>query len=221
TSTTNGIPTPRNKKYLVNYVDFRKLPQDVARARKMGAEVVMFYFHFGTQYSQDPNYWQEYVVDKAIKAGADIIIGSHPHVVQPVRYFKTQNARLDSGIVCFSLGNFLSNEFRRRADAGVILNFELTRALESDSIYLSRVDYVPTWVYRGTHKAMRRHVILPAEWGFRDLDLPYLNAKDRAKMRQAFEDTRTVLTRYTDQIQLRSMAPVPEGIPLEQLELNP
>jgi poly-gamma-glutamate capsule biosynthesis protein CapA/YwtB (metallophosphatase superfamily) len=210
TSTTNGIKGPRGKKYLVNYVNFRQLPKDIAAARKQGAEVVLTYFHFGTQYSSKPNFWQERVVKAAIAGGADIILGSHPHVVQPVRFFKTENARLDSGVICFSLGNFLSNEFRRRADAGVIMNLRLTRDLAKDSIYLSAVDFVPTWTYRGTHPAMRRHVILPAEWGYGEHEFAFLGRQDKARMRQAFNDTKAVLTRETDRIKVRGMNPEPD-----------
>ncbi|MEM0996923.1 MAG: CapA family protein [Bacteroidota bacterium] len=210
TSTTNGIKGPRGKGYLVNYVDFQQLPRDIAAARAQGAEVVLTYFHFGTQYSTQPNFWQERVVKAAIAGGADMILGSHPHVVQPVRFFKTENARLDSGVICFSLGNFLSNEFRRRADAGVVLHLKLTKDPVRDSIYLDGVDFVPTWTYRGTHPSLRRHVILPAEWGFGDHDFTFLGARDKARMREAFADTRAVLTRETDQIRVRGMNPEPE-----------
>lgn len=212
TSTTNDIPVPRGKSYLVNYIQFPKMRGDIQRAREKGADVVLTYFHFGTEYSHQPNWWQEQVVSEAIAAGADIILGSHPHVVQPVRYFKTQNARLDTGIVCFSLGNFLANEYRNGGDAGVIMNLRLLKDGETDAITLSGVDYVPTWTYRGTHPAMRRHVVFPAEWGFEDMQIPYLTDASRARMRSAFEQTRTVLTTYTDQIALRGMLSDPGGV---------
>ena len=213
TSTTNGIAGPRGKSYLVNYIAFPKMKAEIAKARQLGADVVLTYFHFGTEYDHNPNWWQELVVSEAIDAGADIILGSHPHVVQPVKFFKTHNARLDSGIVCFSLGNFLANEYRSGGDAGVIMNLRLKKDHANDSIYISAVDYVPTWTYRGTNKAMERHVILPAEWGFsNEVQLDYLNPRDFAQMRHAFENTRKVITRHTSRLSIRGMLSDPAGI---------
>jgi poly-gamma-glutamate capsule biosynthesis protein CapA/YwtB (metallophosphatase superfamily) len=213
TSTTNGLGVPRGKGYLVNYIHFPRMKADIARARARGAEVVLTYFHFGTEYSHDPNWWQETVVAEAIGNGADIILGSHPHVVQPVRFFKTQNARLDSGIVCFSLGNFLANEYRKGGDAGVIMNLRLKRDGATNTIALSGVDYVPTWTYRGTHPAMKRHVVLPAEWGFGGgAELAYLTPASKAQMRSAFEETRAVITRHTQALTVRGMRSDPGGV---------
>lgn len=213
TSTTNGIGVPRGKGYLVNYIHFPQMRRDIARARAKGAEIVLTYFHFGTEYSHDPNWWQETVVAEAISNGADIILGSHPHVVQPVRFFKTKNARLDSGVVCFSLGNFLANEYRNGGAAGVLMNLRLKRIGATDSIYLSGVDYVPTWTYRGTHPAMRRHVVLPAEWGYGGgADLPYLTEASKADMRRAYEQTRDVITRDSKQLTIRGMRSDPGGV---------
>jgi poly-gamma-glutamate capsule biosynthesis protein CapA/YwtB (metallophosphatase superfamily) len=213
TSTTNGLGVPRGKGYLVNYIHFPRMKRDIARARALGAEVVLTYFHFGTEYSHDPNWWQETVVAEAIGNGADIILGSHPHVVQPVRFFKTQNACLDSGIVCFSLGNFLANEYRKGGDAGVIMNLRLKRDGATQAISLSGVDYVPTWTYRGTDPAMRRHVVLPAEWGFGGgAELAYLTAASKAQMRSAFEETRAVITRHTQALTIRGMRSDPGGV---------
>lgn len=213
TSTTNGIGVPRGKDYLVNYIHFPRMRKDIQRARLRGADVVLTYFHFGTEYSHDPNWWQETVVAEAIANGADIILGSHPHVVQPVRFFKTQNARLDSGIVCFSLGNFLANEYRKGGDAGVLMNLRLKRDGATNAIRLSGVDFVPTWTYRGTHPAMRRHVVLPAEWGYGGgVELAYLTDAAKAEMRRAFEETREVITRQAKGIQTRGMRSDPGGV---------
>jgi poly-gamma-glutamate synthesis protein (capsule biosynthesis protein) len=213
TSTTNGLGVPRGKGYLVNYIHFPQMRRDIARARARGAEIVLTYFHFGTEYSHDPNWWQETVAAEAIANGADIILGSHPHVVQPVRFFKTHNARLDSGIVCFSMGNFLANEYRKGGDAGVMMNLRLKRDGATDSIYLSGVDFVPTWTYRGTHATMQRHVVLPAEWGYGGgADLAYLTESDKARMREAFEATRAVITRETKRLSIRGMRSDPGGV---------
>ncbi len=84
----------------------------------------MVHFHFGQEYKREPVKFQRDVVDKTIELGADIIIGGHPHVLQPVNFYKTQNAKLDSGFVAYSMGNFFSNQRKIYTDAGIILTIK-------------------------------------------------------------------------------------------------
>ena len=194
TGTTNKISVPRNKRYLVSYIDFKRMKREITQAREKGAELVVTYFHIGDEYSLSPSRWQETCMKQARKFGADIILSSHPHVLQPIEFFETQNATLDTGLVVWSLGNFYSNDFRPYSDAGNILNIHLTKNRVDRSIRISSVDYVPTWIYRGTHAEKQRHLILPAEWGFQPVRLPFLTENDRLQMRIAYKNTCEIIT---------------------------
>lgn len=189
TGTTNKIPVPRGRSYLVSYIEFRRMRKEIAAAREKGAELVITYFHIGEEYSIEPSGWQQRCVGEAQKAGADIILSSHPHVLQPIEYFKTQEATLDTGLIVWSMGNFFSNDYRPYSDAGNILNIHLTQNRIDRSVRIADVDYVPTWIYRGTHPEKQRHLILPAEWGFEADRTPFLNEYDRFQMRRAFNNT--------------------------------
>jgi poly-gamma-glutamate capsule biosynthesis protein CapA/YwtB (metallophosphatase superfamily) len=199
---TNGIPVPKEKSYLVNMIDFDLIKSDIDRARKIGADVILVHYHFGDEYKREPVSFQKEVVLKTITFGADIIIGGHPHVLQPVQFFKSKWGRLDSGFVAYSLGNFISNQRWRFSDAGVILNIEITKNLKNTATYISDVSFIPTWVYKGQTEKEREYVILPLLPNYRSSIDKYLTETDLQSMKQAFEDTNEILRRYSAGISL-------------------
>ena len=200
----NGNYIPKGKSYLVNLIDKTLIKRDIDSARKDGAEIVLVYFHFGTQYKRTPDEFQKQIVDKTIHYGADIIIGSHPHVIEPANFFKIKHAKLDTGFVAYSLGNFISNQRWRYADAGVILKIFLTKNLNSDSVYISNVTFLPTWVFKGKINNKDEFEIIPAEEAFSQNCPAFLSTSDRQKMKQAFDDTKEILNKFTSRIQVDS-----------------
>ncbi|MBK9099969.1 MAG: CapA family protein [bacterium] len=111
---------------------------------------------------REPSDYQKDIVKKIISFGADIIIGGHPHVIQPVDIFKTES-KIDSGFAAYSMGNFISNQRWRYSDAGVIIKLEISKNIFTDSIYISEVNYLPTWVFRGQTEKGREYIILPSQ----------------------------------------------------------
>jgi poly-gamma-glutamate capsule biosynthesis protein CapA/YwtB (metallophosphatase superfamily) len=199
---TNGIPVPKGKSYLINLIDFDLIEKDITQARKIGSDIVLVHYHFGEEYQRVPNSYQDEVVRKTISFGADIIIGGHPHVLQPCEYFKTVNAVLDTGVVLYSLGNFISNQRWRYSDAGVILNINITKNMKSTEIYISDVEYIPTWVYKGETDKGNEYVILHLVKGIVSSITKYLSKSDIENMKQASDDTNYILTKYTTRIKL-------------------
>lgn len=201
---TNGIPLPKGKNYIINLIDYDLIEKDIAQARNKGVDIVLVYFHFGDEYQREPNIYQKDVINNTINAGADIIIGSHPHVVQPVDYFKTNKANLDTGFVAYSLGNFISNQRWRYSDAGVILKIKVSKNILTDSVYLSDVSYLPTWVFKGKTKKGREYIILPSQKSYDDSSYSYLSKSNKEKMQQAFEDTKYIITKLNNKTELIS-----------------
>jgi len=160
---TNGLPIPSDKKFSINLIDEEVIKRDILNARMKNADVVLVHFHYGPEYNREPSDYQKEIVQNTIEAGADIIIGGHPHVVQPFDYFKTNNAILDTGFVAYSLGNFISNQRWRYSDAGVILNLEISKNITEDSVYISGVEYLPTWVFKGNTEKGKEYIILPSQ----------------------------------------------------------
>jgi poly-gamma-glutamate capsule biosynthesis protein CapA/YwtB (metallophosphatase superfamily) len=196
---TNGITYPAGKKYLINIISYDLIQKDITHARQSGADLVIVYYHFGDEYKREPSAFQKTTVNKTIEMGADIILGGHPHVLEPVVYYKTHDARMDTGFAIYSLGNFLSNQRKRFTDGGSILYLNISRNINTDSLWISSVEFLPTWIYRGQTDRGREYLILPAK---NEQDYPFLNRSDKHQMQTSFDDTRYILHKYTSQIHL-------------------
>lgn len=204
---TNGNPIPKGKSFLINLIDFELIKNDILEARRSLAEIVLVHFHFGEEYKREPVAFQKEVVDKTISFGADIIIGGHPHVIQPIDFFKTINGKLDTGIVAYSMGNFLSNQRKRYTDAGIILTIKLKKDISENRVSISDVNYIPTWVYKGSDDKRNKYVILPSTVTSNISDYTYLNDFSISKMIQAFNDTREIISRYSNYFKLKEYLP--------------
>lgn len=192
---TNGNPIPDGKSYLINLIDFNLIEKDILSARKYGAELVLVHYHFGEEYKREPVKFQIDVVNRTIALGADIIIGGHPHVIEPVEFYKTINAKLDTGFVAYSMGNFFSNQSKRYTNAGLILTLNITKYFDTNSIEISKINYLPTWVLKRKTAHEKKYLIIPAS---KMLDTTInLSKYELQKMNQAFNDTRFIITKYS------------------------
>lgn len=199
---TNGSDIPKGKSYLINLIDFDLIQRDIVKARENGAEIILINFHFGNEYQRFPSEYQTEVVNKSIEFGADIITASHPHVIQPIEFFKTNNSILDTGVVTYSLGNFISNQRKRYTDAGVIVYLNLEKNLNSNQIKISSVEYIPTWVFKGKTEIGKEFIIVPLNENKNYDELTFLSESDKLKMSQAIIDTKNILNQRTTKIKI-------------------
>ena len=161
---TNGIAVPQDKDFSLNRfntdytgacatLDQEKLQQELAYAESLGTDLIAVMVHWGIEYQTTQNAYQEQVADFLISHGADLILGSHSHVPQPL---ETRTVTLDdgstrSGLVCYSLGNFVSNQSPATVnvnytDTTAILNLELTKDPATGETTVSNINYVPLLV---------------------------------------------------------------------------
>ncbi|MCB9205837.1 MAG: CapA family protein [Ignavibacteriales bacterium] len=160
---TNYNANFSNPRKFINHIDTVKIKNDIAKLKSKNADLIIVLFHFGEQYQKKINSYQKNIVDKTKSYGADIIIGAHPHIIQKFEKFKTVDANLDSGFVVYSLGNFVSNQRWRYSDGGIIFNFEITKNIFTDSVYVSDINYLPIWVFKGTTEKGKEFIVLPSE----------------------------------------------------------
>ena len=186
----NGNYLPKGEKYLVNVIDTVSIRKDIQNARSKNAEIIVVYFHFGNEYSHKPSDYQKIIVQRIIDYGANIIIGSHPHVVQPIEIFSSSKNKINKGVIAYSLGNFISNQRWRYSDAGVILNLKLTKNIFKDNVQISDISILPTWVFKGKTDRAEGFVILPADTSILKPIPYYLTKSDKEKLLQANDDTR-------------------------------
>ncbi len=145
---TNGIPTPKGQDYLVNRIDKDLMERDIENLKERNADIIIISLHWGLEYERQPSKEQQELGQKLIKMGADIVLGHHPHVLQPAEIKKVtdQDGNKKSGLVVYSLGNFISNQRQRYRDSGVILMIELVYSTNENSLAIKSLDPIPTWV---------------------------------------------------------------------------
>lgn len=104
---TNGIRIQGNE-VIVDYIDKKRIADDIALARQRGAHAICVNMHWGIEYTLKPVAEQQKLADFLVSQGVDLIIGGHPHVVEPfeMRYSKEYNKNV---LLIYSLGNFISN----------------------------------------------------------------------------------------------------------------
>lgn len=188
----NGFKLPAGNEFLVNLINAEKISRDIKRLKYAKPDLVIVYFHFGDENKREPNNYQKEIVKKAIAAGADIILASHPHVLERIETFKPVSSKLDTGFVAYSLGNFISNQRWRYSDAGVILNFTLEKGIDS-SITLTNIEVIPTWVFKGRLFSKNSYTILPAELAFSASPLFFLTPSDIKQMKESYSDCERIM----------------------------
>ncbi|NOX19120.1 MAG: CapA family protein [Chlorobi bacterium] len=213
----NGFTMPEGREYLVNLIDKDAISSQIENAKKENPDIVLVYFHFGNEYQKEPSAYQKDIVKFTVAQGADIIIASHPHVMQPVEFFKTEGGNLDTGFVAYSLGNFISNQRWRYSDASVIISFEIEKNLLSDKARLKNVSFLPLWVYKGKYKGKPQYIILPSEISLFNDRPPFLSGDDWTKMKESYEDTKSIITKRTKNIKLLHLK---ELFPIDKIVIN-
>lgn len=139
---TNGIPTPAGKDYLVNRINTEQIKKDIKKA-KQNSDLVVVSLHFGTQYQTKPNYNQQKIAKQLSQAGADIILGHHPHVLQPIRWI--ERGTRTKTLVAYSLGNFLSGQNGTKRNIGGILKLNTVKNKKTNQAKVKKVDFIPTY----------------------------------------------------------------------------
>ena len=136
---TNGIPLPDDKPWCVNLLDKEKVTADIKEARKY-SDVVIVFPHWGNENSHDVSDYQKEYTKLFSDLGVDIVIGCHPHVLQPVEWV-TNETTGKKMIVYYSLGNFISHQIELDQLCGGIA--QLTIEKKGDEIEISTAKLVP------------------------------------------------------------------------------
>ncbi|WP_054870941.1 CapA family protein [Caloranaerobacter sp. TR13] len=161
----NGLEsrlTEEELKYMINFIDEDKIKEDIRFAREQ-ADIVVIIIHWGNEYQRKPSEFQLSLAQKMFDWGADIILGSHPHVIQKAE-LKTINGRVK--YVIYSMGNFISNQRyetikNRYTEDGVIVKIHLEKDLVHNNSKIKNVEYIPTWVNRYISNGKYKYEILP------------------------------------------------------------
>ena len=197
---TNGMPVENPN--TVNRIDTAVIKKDLEKARGLKPDAIIVFMHWGSEYQSLPSKFQKDITDFCFLHGAKFVIGSHPHVLQPIEWRKETDQ-----LVAYSLGNFVSGQRKRYTDGGLMLKVELEKITQPDSssaTHINDSNYELEWVYRtsGGHK---KYFILPAnqfeavlseakpDTDQSNLALPLV---DRKAFQLFLDDSRALLKKY-------------------------
>ncbi len=139
---TNGIPVP--EKYLVNLIDETQMVSDIQKAQEM-ADIVVVLPHMGNEYETAPRDVFIQWADSMFAAGADIVLASHPHVLQRMEYRKVDHGNGEhDGFIIYSLGNFISSQTTPPRNASIILHLTVEQIGDAPPS-VKEVSFVPIW----------------------------------------------------------------------------
>ena len=189
TYATNGIVVP--EPLIVNMLDKDLITGDIKKAKKSNPDLIVLFLHWGTEYDTVPSKSQTDLADYFFSQGVDLIIGSHPHVLQKMVWVKSTGGMKDR-IVVYSLGNFVSNQRKPKTDGGSMVRIEITG--NSNKFSVTDAGYYLTWVYAPIEKYRKKFFVLPCS-EFENKPDFFKNTADYIKMKNFITDSRALLNK--------------------------
>jgi len=192
TFSTNGIKVPAP--VIINYIDSSTIKRDVEKAKKLQADYIVCAMHWGTEYQSVQGAYQEKWEKYCYSLGVDMIIGSHPHVIQPVER-KLVNGK--ERVTVWSLGNYVSNQRDRYKNGGLTVSTTLKKdTINGGKVTVSDASYLFHYVHVKQEKAIKSFYILP-EFNYNTYRSGFLSDVEQAAMDQFFSDSRALFAKYT------------------------
>ncbi|MEA3460523.1 MAG: CapA family protein [Bacteroidota bacterium] len=186
---TNGIKD--RPPAIVNRIDRKQISKDLLKAKTAQPDFILVTIHWGQEYQLTENSRQQDLAAYLFGLGADAVIGSHPHVVQPVR------GHGSGDLVAYSMGNLISNQRKRYRDGGILFELVLSKnKAEANTLpekEITSYAYLPVWVWKPYTKKGTRFTLVPANLDPGSESLSAMSAEDRDKMTLFLEDTRSRL----------------------------
>jgi len=181
--------------YMVNIIDENKIKEDIEYSKENNADVIIAFMHWGGEYQRDPSAVQRNLADMMLNNGVDIILGSHPHVVQDS---KTLEIDKEKKFIAYSMGNFISNQRYETlvheypnvntyfTEDGVLINLEIEKDMETNKTRLKGIEYIPTWVNRIKLNDKYDYDVLPIK---HYLENNSVSEKLKTRMNNSYQNT--------------------------------
>lgn len=146
---TNGIPVPKDKTYCVNLINKELISKQLDVAKSQDPDIIIACMHWGNEYQTKQNSTQMELADFLIQNGADIILGTHPHVLQPYekRTVTLENGSTRNGFVAYSLGNFISDQNAKYTRSSIILDLTITKHVDG-TVSVDNINPIPIYMYK-------------------------------------------------------------------------
>lgn len=185
TTYTNGLIVPTGKEYLVNVYDEDLIKEEITRYRDQ-VDLLMVAMHWGTEYMTYPTNEQKEISEYLASLGVDLIIGCHPHVIEPIEY-------IDDTLVIYSLGNFISSQIGVERLTGLMLSLNIKKEEYHGKTTISFEDIEGTLIYTDRNNG---YIVYPYDM----LTNNILNNYETY-----YEKYKKVVTAYSDQVTVKSL----------------
>lgn len=168
---TNGIPVPTDKEFCVNLIDKDTIKKEIEKAKNENVDVIIACMHWGEEYHTTQTKGQEDLADFLFENGVDIIIGNHPHVIEP---FETREVEMPDGttkqcFVAYALGNFTADQNYVNTRDSIILNLKVTKKADG-TVSIDNVDYIPLYIYKNPSLSLKKFVIIDLKKAIEDYE---------------------------------------------------
>ena len=161
---TNGIKIPSDKPYCVNLIDKDLIKSHIEKAKSEGADLIVCCMHWGVEYQETPSAEQKELADFLFQNGVDIVLGNHPHTLQPMekRTITLEDGSTKDGFIIYSLGNFMGDQSNVNTRSSIILKLSITKHGDGH-ISIDDVSYTPIYMYKNSSASTHKFKILDIE----------------------------------------------------------
>ena len=168
---TNGIPLPSGKEFCVNLIDKDFIKKQINQAKEQNVDMIVACMHWGTEYRTTANSEQKDLANFLFENGVDVILGNHPHVLEPMekKTITLQDGTTKDVFVVYALGNFTADQRDEITRDSAILNLTITKNSDS-KISIDKVNYVPIYMYKNTNVSTHKFKILDIEKTIKDYE---------------------------------------------------
>ena len=191
--------TEEEQRYMVSKIDEEKIKMDIQAAKDLGVDMVVVFIHWGNEYQREPSEEQMQLGRKMVEWGANIIFGSHPHVIQKTEII---NHSGKDNFIIYSMGNFLSNQCKDSMDNkytedGLMVEVQLEKDFSINQTIIKDINYIPTWVRRYIDNNKLKYEILPIEDFLEDEVLQSkIGNNVIMRIKESFDDTMAKMAKY-------------------------
>ena len=168
---TNGIPLPSGKEFCVNLIDKDFIKKQINQAKEQNVDMIVACMHWGTEYRTTANSEQKDLANFLFENGVDVILGNHPHVLEPMekKTITLQDGTAKDVFVVYALGNFTADQRDEITRDSAILNLTITKNSDG-KISIDKVNYVPIYMYKNTNVSIHKFKILDIEKTIKDYE---------------------------------------------------
>lgn len=171
----------------VNLIDKEKIKQDIEKAKEQGAEYICTMLHWGDLTSSKVNQEQQELADFLVENGVDLILGSHPAVIQPLEI--RQNAEGENVFISYSVGNYISASEYENSNIEMILEVKIKKDAETGKVSLNKVTYTPVYLLDNGKNAENRYEL----YDIKDVIQKYENGEDDVVTKELYEKLKQAL----------------------------